>query len=242
MGSLYSCVSNFSNKVLLKDWNCRTATTDILNLEENCLWRESASRYSDTKYTRVGRKDELKSHESTNSLFERNSVMRQNKVNFTNARNARTDAFKLIQGNFKKWNRITAFPINQQRFQVLVPCWAATHACHLTHGIRLDHKKTILVSKFLFMIRPKIIIKEFIQRHQEWQDQFHKRVGQGPLSQERKSEGHNSNADICMKAVNHELQISCGFSRVLWLESKHSRYRNCNSTSSLHLFLSHLGR
>ena len=59
----------------------------------------------------------------------------------------------MIQVNFKKWNRITAgdcltFPVNQQRFQVLVLCCAATNACHLTHGICLDHKKTFFGNEF----------------------------------------------------------------------------------------------
>ena len=65
----------------------------------------------------------------------------------------------MIQGNFKKWNRITVedcltFPVNFQRFQV------ATNACLLTHGIRLDHRKTFLVINFVHMIRPEIIVKE----------------------------------------------------------------------------------
>ena len=41
----------------------------------------------------------------------------------------------------------------------------------------------------LRLIHPEIIIKDVtIVRHQERQDQFHKRLGQGPLSQEMKSE------------------------------------------------------
>ena len=53
----------------------------------------------------------------------------------------------------EKWNRITVgdcltFPVNQQRFQVLVLCRAATNACHLTHGIYLDHRETLLAITF----------------------------------------------------------------------------------------------
>ena len=40
-------------------------------------------------------------------------------------------------------------------------CSAATKDCLLTHGIRLNHRKTFLVINFLHLIRPKIIIKEF---------------------------------------------------------------------------------
>ena len=76
-----------------------------------------------------------------------------------------------------KWNRITVgdcltFPVNQQCVQVL----AATNACHLTHGIHLDNKKTFLVINFLHSIHPKVILKEVTDvRHQERQDQFHTR-------------------------------------------------------------------
>ena len=34
------------------------------------------------------------------------------------------------------------FPVNQQHFQVIVICWAATNACHLAYGMHLDHRKT----------------------------------------------------------------------------------------------------
>ena len=54
----------------------------------------------------------------------------------------------MIQENFMKWNRIIlgdclTFPVNLQWFQVLVPCWAATNACPLTHGIHQDYRKTL---------------------------------------------------------------------------------------------------
>ena len=47
------------------------------------------------------------------------------------------------------------------------------------HGIQYcaDHKKTFLVINFLHLIRPKIIKKFNIIRHQERQGQFHKRLG-----------------------------------------------------------------
>ena len=52
-------------------------------------------------------------------------------------------------GDLLTWNQITVgdcltFPVNQQRFQVLVRCWAATNACLLIHGIQRDSRKTFL--------------------------------------------------------------------------------------------------
>ena len=62
---------------------------------------------------------------------------------------------------------------------------ATTNACHLTHGIHLEHRKTFLVMNFLHLIHPEIILMEFIlAQHQERQDQFHKQQEQGPYSQE----------------------------------------------------------
>ena len=81
------------------------------------------------------------------------------------------------------------FPVNQQVFQVLVLCGAAINACHLTHGTCLDHRKTFSVINLLHLIRPEIIIKEFIiLRHQVLQDWFPCILVQGLLSQEMKIE------------------------------------------------------
>ena len=78
-----------------------------------------------------------------------------------------------IQVNFKKWNQITVedcltFPVSLQWFQVLVLCWAATYACHLTHGIHRDNRNTFLAINFLCLIRPEIIIKGLITSRQFW--------------------------------------------------------------------------
>ena len=96
---------------------------------------------------------------------------------------------------FKMWNQIIVegcltFPVNMWWFRVLVPCSATTKDCRLTHGIYLDYRETLLVFFFLHLIRPEILLKEFIiARHRDRQDQFHRRQGQGqgPLSPEMKN-------------------------------------------------------
>ena len=106
-------------------------------------------------YTRWEKWRELKIYESTNSLFKSwEKVMRQCKGSVHNCRKCKSRwILWMIQGTFKKWSRITVgdclkFPVNQQWFEVLVPCWAATNACHLTHGIRLDYRKTFFGNLF----------------------------------------------------------------------------------------------
>ena len=61
------------------------------------------------------------------------------------------------------------------------------NACHSTHGMRLDHRKTFLVTNVLRLIRHQIIVKEFIiLRHQVFQDRFQCILVQELLSQEMK--------------------------------------------------------
>ena len=45
-----------------------------------------------------------------------------------------------------QWKIFSSSQFNQQSFQVLVLCWAAKSACHLIHGICLDHRKTFFGS------------------------------------------------------------------------------------------------
>ena len=77
-----------------------------------------------------------------------------------------------------------------------------------------DPRKTFLVINVLHLIPPEIILKEFtIIRHQVSQDRFQCMLAQELLSQEMKIKiGHNSNVDICKKAVDHEFTISDGYS------------------------------
>ena len=244
---------SFSNKLMIKDWNWRTPITDMFNLEENnyaykknYLWRKK--RFEKLRYrihTRWGKWRELKNYESTNSLYNNwEEVMRQYKGSLHKCRKCKSRWIPwMIHKNYKKWNRITA--VNQQRFQVFVLCWAATNACHSTHGIRLDHRKTFLVTNALRLIRPEIVIKEFIiLRHQVFQDRFQCILVQERLSQEMKIR-------IGAQFQCRHLQESHRpwihffrwiFRRILWLDSKDSRYRNFNSINSLHLLHSYVGR
>ena len=74
--------------------------------------------------------------------------------------------------------------------------------------------KRVLVIFFLGLIRPKSSSRNsLLYDNQERQDQFQKRCGQGPLSQEMKSKiGAQFNADICEKAVDNEFIISGEYS------------------------------
>ena len=118
---------------------------DELSLKEKAL-RETLIRHvhemGDMKRAQELRVDEVsaqklrESHETIQRL-----TSQMHKMQATNK------FYEWFRRMFKKWKRITVgdcitVPVNQQRFQVLVPCWAATNACHLTHGIRLDYCKT----------------------------------------------------------------------------------------------------
>ena len=177
---------------------------DILNLEENkrvykknYLWKKNFSEI--LKYEIFmdwviwG---ELRNYELTNS-GKIKKVMTQYRESLHNCNRCNNRwILWMIQENVKKWNQIIVedcltCPVNQRRFQYLLPCWAATNACHLIHGTQLDYRKTFLVINFPHLVCSEILLKEFIivshMKHRERQNQSHKQCGQGPLSQEMTS-------------------------------------------------------
>ena len=186
VGSLNICIDELQQQALCSKigfW--RTLNTDMLSVDENNLnYKKKALRETQIRNTHemgeMKRAQELRVDEvSVQTLMESHET----KAHFTNAGNARI--LWMTEENFKKWNRITvgeclSFPVNQQRFQVLVPCWAATNACHLTHGIRLDYRKTFLVINFLQLIRPK---KSF-SKNSSFYDTRCCRIGSSVLVQE----------------------------------------------------------
>ena len=121
----------------------------------------------------------------------------------------------MTQEKFKKWNQIKVgdrptFPVSLQWFQVLVPCCAATSASLLTHGIHRDYRKTFLVINFLRLIHPEIILKEFnLTTCKETEKPHLKQEGLRLFThkwRQTKSK-HNSNADICDKAVDSTIPV-----------------------------------
>ena len=120
---------------------------------------------------------------------------------------------------FKMWNQITVgdclpFPVSLRRFEVLDPCWAATNGCLLTYGIHRDYRKTFLVTNFLRLLHPEIIIKEFtLAHHKENKDQsISHRIGDSFRKRWQTRWGHNSDTDICRKAVDYEFGNTGGVS------------------------------
>ena len=194
---------NFSSKFLFKDWNWRTPISRIFWISKRTISTsrriiyegKRASRNSDTEKTRDGRNEESSRITNRRSLSAKiEGKSRDNSTAHYPIAAHATNKWILwtMQWNFNKWNRITVgdcitFPVKKQRCQVLVPCWAATNACHLIHGIRLDCRETFWVINFRHLIRPEILIKEFIiLRHQVLQDLFQCILAQELLSQEMK--------------------------------------------------------
>ena len=154
---------SFSNKLMFKDWNWRTPITDILKLEEKqsrhqeelSMKEKRVSRDSDTNIHEMGEMKRAQELESTNLCTRIEIKSSDNtKAHFTSARNARADEFYdwfrgiSRSGIESQCENVRTFPFNQQWFQALVLSWAATNACRLTHGIRLDCRKTFLVINF----------------------------------------------------------------------------------------------
>ena len=60
-------------------------------------------------------------------------------------------------------DKFLTFPVNQQSFQILDRCHAATVACHLIHGITLNHRETFWAIHTLRSNHHRHLIKEFIE-------------------------------------------------------------------------------
>ena len=207
VGSLDNCIEELQQQAYAQRLELEDAQHgNIESRQEQAEWTTTEKVLRKTQIRNVHEMDqrrELKNYEWKNSPYtiERRS-WNNTEAHFTNTINARANEFWIIQVNFKKWNHISVedcltFPVNQQ--------------CHLTHEIRLDNKKTFLVINFL-QLTPEIVTKEFtIFLHQVVQDTpsttwlFLQATG---MSQDMKiliKQRHNSNADICRKAVDHEL-------------------------------------
>ena len=147
----------------------------------------------------------------------------------------------MTQENFKKWNQITvgdclAFPVSLQWFQVLVPCWAATNACLVDTWNTSGLLEKFLVIHFPRLILPEIILEEFSPaHHKENEDQFHKLQGRGLFSQKMTNKIERQFQCRHLQDGRRLWVRWCrwDFRRILWLDSKDSKYRNCNSTNSL---------
>ena len=153
---------------------------------------KGSPRYSNPKHARNGRNEESSrttswrslsaklrgNHETIQKLTSQLQQM-QEQMNSMND----SGEFQEVESNYS--GRLFCVSCQPAMIQVLVPCWAATNACLLTHGIHLDYRKTFLVINFLRLIHPVIILKEFTHaHHKENEDQFHKLQGRGLFSQE----------------------------------------------------------
>ena len=191
---------SFSNKPTFKD-NHRF----FLNLEENNL------DFRCEMFTRWETWSELKNYKSTNSLhkIERKS-WDITKAHFTNAGNARKDEFyEWFRGISRsrvesQWEVVSRFQSTSSDSKFSF----SAEPRQLTQGIRLNHRKTFLVIVFSSFDPSQNHHQEIHQCRKptsDWdRDLFRKRW--------RANWGHNSNADICKKTVDHEFIISGGYS------------------------------
>ena len=122
-------------------------------------------------------------------------------------------------------DKFHTFPVNQWGFQVRALCYAATNACHLSHEYHLDHRKSFLQIHVRHLSHHKYLIEEFPSlRHQVLQVSFRCTQAQWHLLQETKNE---LEAQFQCRRLWTPLFLWISH-RVLWLDSKESRYRNFN--------------
>ena len=165
-----------------------------LRLQEELSMNEKALRETQTR--------NIHEMESTNSLYKNwDKVMRQCKGSLHNCSLCKNRwILWVIHVNFKKWNRITVwdcltFPVNQQRFQV--PCY-------------VEYVWT--TGKRFWSIFYNWLVPKSLSKNPSFNDTRWYRVGSSASwyknscrKRWRTKQGHNSNADICEKAVDHKI-------------------------------------
>ena len=237
VGSLNNCISELQQQAYAWIWELQDAQHGFFESRRKHVRRqeELSTKEKMLRDTQIRSMHEIGEMKRAQEKVERQS--RDNSTaHFEDAGNARTDEFYewMMQDNFKKWNQITVedcrtFPVNLQWFQVLVPCSAATIACLLTHG------KTFSVINFLRLIHAEIIIKEFIAHHKENEDQIHKQQGQMKLFSQELTNKVDTQYQCRHLQQGRRLRVLYywwSFRRILWLDSKDSKFRSCNSTNS----------
>ena len=250
---LFKAVSmSFSNKLMLKDWNYRTPITDFWISKRTISTRrrivyegKSASRYSDTKYTRDGRNEESSRTTSRRILcskIERKS-WDDTEAHFTNTGNARTDEFcewcrRISRSGIEsQWERLSYVPSQPAAIPSSRSMLSRDKRLPLDTWNTSGSQENVFGNQF----------STFDSSQNHHQEIHHcttpRETGSVPQAigtgtSFARDEGHNSNADICKKAVDHEFRWI--FRRIRWLDSKDSKCRNCNSTSSRTPFISML--
>ena len=160
---------------MLSDWNWEDAhlgyvesRREQVRQQEELVMKEKALR--DTQIRSIHEMGELKraqelrvdefslqefreSHDSIQKLTSQIQEL-QERVNCMND----SGEFQDIESDYSE--NFPTFPVNQHSFQVLDLCYAATNACHLIHGIRLD-RETFLAIHVLCSIHHRHLIKEF---------------------------------------------------------------------------------
>ena len=222
---------SFNNMPMLKDWNCKTLNTDTLNLDENklvykknYLWRKRFLR--DTPIRSMHEMGEMKRAQeriaSWSSLSAKNArKWDSTKAHLSVAGNARTDEF------YEWFGRISRSGIKLQREIVLRSQSACNDSKFWFHAEQRQtpaswHMEYIGITgkRFWKSIFYVLFTQRLFSKDSSW------RRGKKPKSStwSRKEEDqshkwaqtksrHNSNADICNKAVDCEFYKLVEFPR-----------------------------
>ena len=179
---------NFSNKLMLSDWNWRTPISDMPNLEEskfdNTLRLEVSTKWENWR--------ELKHYESTNSLYKNwEKVMTRCRDSLHKYKSCKRGwVARMFSGIFKRSNRITeenflTFPVNQQ---AVIPSPRSMPS--------RDKRLPLDTWKFVWKTGKRF-----------WQSTSCVRFITDTLSKNSSLYDweHDYNADVWMKAVNHEV-------------------------------------
>ena len=239
---------------MLKDWNYRTHTTDLLNLDENkfglqeefSMKEKGSPTYSNPKYARTGRNEESSRTSSWWSLSAKitKKIMWQYKKltsqlqEMQDQMNSMIDSgeFQEVESNYSgrlsyvssQPAMIPSSPFHAEPRQTL----ASWH-----REYNLYHRKTFLVINFLRLIQPEIMLKEFTlttsKRERLSSPWSRKDEDQSHEWRRTKSRPQFQCRHLRKARWLRVLQYRWNYHRTTWSDSKDNKYRNCNSTNSL---------
>ena len=246
---------SFSNKLMLNDWIWRTPITNFLNLDENKFDHKKKKSWNKMLFEKLkfekctrGRKAESTGTTSWRILcteVERKS-WNNTETHFTCTRITRKD--ELLEWLWRiprsrvefLWNFFTRSQSTSKDSKSAIYAELRQTLATWNIGSTWTTGKRFCKSTFDAGVIANTLSRNssiYGSKNCRWGLRAHQHR-ETCVKRGRKNREHNSNADICKKAADHELLHSI-FHRVLWLGSKDSRYRNFNLTNSLlhHLFL-----
>ena len=146
MDSLNNCINELQQHAYARRLDLESAhhgyvesPREQVRLQEELVMKDKVLRETQIRnmHEKFSVQKLRESHETIQRLTSQAQEI-QERMNYLN----NFGEFQKVESNY--YGIFHTFPVNQQGFQFRDPCWAATNACHLSHGIHPDYRKSFL--------------------------------------------------------------------------------------------------